>query len=95
MNVADESWLPIATAPRDGTPVKAEKRVLQFAADHFPGATEMRFVNGHWGVLHPDGEWRPSWMFPEPTHWQPLPPSTRVFVDGAWTTIAKLERARS
>ncbi len=52
-------WLPIETAPRDGT------HILTFAAGH--GVAE-----GYW-VSTSDGDtWRDDGA--EPSHWMPLPP---------------------
>lgn len=65
-----EKWLPIESAPKDGT------EVLAYAAD--------KAINGHfYGVAMwaDKSEWPPNsvagWFWPfriRPTHFQPLPP---------------------
>jgi hypothetical protein len=60
---AKERWLPIATAPKDGT------RVLLFNPDEPPYQCVGCWLNNTTG-----GGWVSSEWDVEPSHWQPLPP---------------------
>lgn len=74
-------WLPIESAPRDGT------RILAWSAEHGMRETYMQhYQQGSWGRavfeagagpsecgwswLEPQSGWSSSWR---PTHWMPLP----------------------
>ena len=58
-----DGWLPIETAPRDGT------RVLGFG----PHDSRGHYINA---VIFYRDMWTITWMtgYGEPTHWRPLPP---------------------
>lgn len=61
---AEREWLPIETAPKDGTLVLG----------YFPGACVLKVYcksSGIWHQWHEDYEVS---VYPPPTHWQPLPP---------------------
>lgn len=55
------AWKPIATAPRDGTPIFAAVAV----GDYWPSKVEWR--HGHWCVA--DVADRDFAVLVEPTHW--------------------------
>lgn len=61
-------WLPIETAPKDGTTIDLWTKYLQRVAD-------AKWMNGRWVVWGTNGFESPDWeaVFPEPTHWMPLP----------------------
>lgn len=56
------NWQPIETAPQDGT------RILTFRST-FGESMAVAWYHVHFGWVPVNGQ---SW--PEPTHWQPLPP---------------------
>lgn len=74
----DGAWLPIETAPKDGTHI-----IGFWVSDAYTEPCEVRAVivwsRGSWhhgsGYDHED-------EFPKPTHWQPLPPPPRALGKG-------------
>ena len=83
----DNGWMPIDTAPKDGT-------TLLVHSSHAPGlpggrTTECSDINtvvaAWWGDSGDDGEWVCYMDLPSdprcpfnPTHWQPLPPPPKT-----------------
>ena len=66
MSTSEQKWLPIETAPKDGT------RVLL----HHPHATDETVTAGAWGNWDRDTvcwitDFGEGWL--NPTHWMPLP----------------------
>lgn len=65
------SWEPIATAPKDGTPV--DLWIPAGATGNESGtssrATDCQFIAGEWQL---NGEWSLPWL-QEATHWMRLP----------------------
>lgn len=62
-------WLPIETAPRDGSPVLLVNRAKNIAVG-------MWLSSGHWAGWVLRGGSEPNTFFNThhgPTHWQPLP----------------------
>lgn len=60
-------WQPIETAPKDGTPVLVENKGLVTVARWNDGRGLFELVDGV------DSCGDPS-VYPDPTHWHPLPP---------------------
>lgn len=60
-------WMPIETAPKDGTFYLAASGRRYAVLNEPPGC-----VRGQWHLL--EGEWRGESDAFQPTHWQPLPP---------------------
>lgn len=59
-----EGWLPISTAPKDGTPI------LGFMPSYYQNS------GGQSVILWMEGQWFDNRAFvTEPTHWMPLPPA--------------------
>lgn len=57
----DETWLPIAQAPKDGT------RIIGASAGCEPHCYYFHKTHKQWVIDYADG---PSW---QPTHWKPMP----------------------
>jgi len=72
-SVADAKarWLPIESAPRDGTHILG---FWGFREDRTPEIDRTLFELGEW--RDPDGDEGCAWA--EPTHWMPLPPPPRA-----------------
>ena len=66
---AGSPWRPIATAPKDGTPILGWWGTECIIVDWC-------VVVERWGSTH-DGE---DMFEPEPTHWMPLPEGPKEFV---------------
>lgn len=65
-----DGWLPIESAPKDGTPVMLFSPCDPFFNDGANVGTGMVWVSGGW---RDTGGWRGDYGHDEPTHWQPLP----------------------
>ena len=61
-------WQPIESAPRDGTPV-----LLYLNDGQFMSMTTARFSYGQWSLIETGGYASDSDVWPDPTHWMPLP----------------------
>ena len=81
VDVNVRGWMPIATAPRDGTPIWAwsaeygqrETRMEKYGRGS-PGFAEWERgdgpLNSGWRWCEPIHNWASTWT---PTHWTPLP----------------------
>lgn len=71
------TWLPIESAPRDGTPVivaaknRAQTIVGEARFDPEDGDGNWWWAGENWGDAHAESMAARGW---HPTHWQPLPP---------------------
>lgn len=68
------AWQPIATAPRDGTPVLVVRggRISISSYYHRQTYEFGKLVRTHEGWSYESGALF-GWTPPEPTHWMPLP----------------------
>lgn len=64
-------WQDIATAPRDGSPVRAGAISLWAVTGPLYPLISC-FIDGKWQCCFGDDRWAP--YEPQPTVWQPLPP---------------------
>lgn len=79
-------WIPIETAPKDGTwvllygkePWPERDDNLQSIVTGFWNA-DSQFGDGEWAFCYWDSDWRSTF---KPTHWQPLPPAPSVDGEG-------------
>jgi len=63
--LAEQEWLPIETAPRDGTPI-----LVAIAGDEFrPMLVQSPRAKSRWHVVGSESRV----LTKEPTHWRPLP----------------------
>lgn len=80
LEFATPKWLPIETAPKDGTGILAWSREFGVRETHWSlygkgSAAHVKFLidrmtNGSWYWHEPQSHWVSSW---EPTHYMPLP----------------------
>ena len=90
VDVNVRGWMPIATAPRDGTPILAwndnygqrETRMEQYG-EGSPGFALWKRgdgpLNSGWRWSEPQNNWGGHWS---PTHWMPLPESPNARNEG-------------
>jgi hypothetical protein len=62
-------WQPIATAPKDGTPI-----ILAVAGgDYYPRSAWWSAWANNWVVRENDAQTEATYLTTAPTHWMPLP----------------------
>jgi hypothetical protein len=72
-------WQPIATAPRDGTPILVCRGQYRTVRDEGSHPSFYHPITATWSYYHPnatgDGCWRnyAGHKFSHATHWMPLP----------------------
>lgn len=64
----DEGWMPIETAPKDGTKIKL---LCEFGEDE---GFYCDYTKRDWNPSGLPGEWSTDKGNGDPTHWRPLPP---------------------
>lgn len=71
--MTDGKWMPIETAPKDGTEILAWDGMERVIA-HWGYGAEWDYEADDMGATY--GRWEDNWdgrMEPQPTHWMPLP----------------------
>jgi len=78
-------WQPIATAPKDGTPILAcfEGYEVDATYNLHPSSHP---ITVYWGTYHPNSPGKNGWrdgnghLRPYMTHWMPVPPPPKPLV---------------